>query len=69
MAEDASGLAAREASGPPAPGARPRESKLASSRPEPYVIYPAAEDGGKALLGGVRPALRTAVATDVLPTM
>eukprot|EP00969_Alexandrium_andersonii_P119875 5300078-Alexandrium_andersonii.AAC.1 len=33
MAEDASGPAAREASGPPAPGARPRKSKLALLRP------------------------------------
>eukprot|EP00969_Alexandrium_andersonii_P302019 13350566-Alexandrium_andersonii.AAC.1 len=39
MAEDASGPAAHEASGPPAPGARPRESKLASSRPGQYVTY------------------------------
>eukprot|EP00969_Alexandrium_andersonii_P134766 5962110-Alexandrium_andersonii.AAC.1 len=39
MAEDASGPAAREASGPPALGAHPREGKLASSRPGQYVNY------------------------------
>eukprot|EP00969_Alexandrium_andersonii_P303566 13419997-Alexandrium_andersonii.AAC.1 len=33
MAEDASSPAAREACGPPAPGAHPREGKLASTRP------------------------------------
>eukprot|EP00969_Alexandrium_andersonii_P273289 12078653-Alexandrium_andersonii.AAC.1 len=67
MAEDARGLAAREAPDPPAPGARPKGSKLASSRPEPYVSYTAAEDGRQARLERVRPAFPTAVATDVLP--
>eukprot|EP00969_Alexandrium_andersonii_P340605 15055142-Alexandrium_andersonii.AAC.1 len=35
-AEDASGPAAREASGPPAPGAHPREGKLACAKPGQY---------------------------------
>eukprot|EP00969_Alexandrium_andersonii_P277226 12254220-Alexandrium_andersonii.AAC.1 len=39
MAEDASGPAAREASGPPTPGAHPREGKFASTRPGQYVTY------------------------------
>eukprot|EP00969_Alexandrium_andersonii_P021415 936591-Alexandrium_andersonii.AAC.1 len=39
MAEDASGPAAREASGPLAPGAHPREGKLALARPGRYATY------------------------------
>eukprot|EP00969_Alexandrium_andersonii_P216256 9551927-Alexandrium_andersonii.AAC.1 len=39
MAEDADSPAAREASGPPAPGAHPREGKLALTRPGQYVAY------------------------------
>eukprot|EP00969_Alexandrium_andersonii_P019782 863052-Alexandrium_andersonii.AAC.1 len=39
MAEDASGPAARETSGPLAPGAHPTEGKLASARPGQYVTY------------------------------
>eukprot|EP00969_Alexandrium_andersonii_P147342 6515437-Alexandrium_andersonii.AAC.1 len=39
MAEDASNPAAREASDRPAPGAHPREGKLALARPGQYVTY------------------------------
>eukprot|EP00969_Alexandrium_andersonii_P372901 15482802-Alexandrium_andersonii.AAC.1 len=39
MAEDAGSPAARDACGPPAPGAHPKEGKLASTRPGQYVTY------------------------------
>eukprot|EP00969_Alexandrium_andersonii_P262571 11607767-Alexandrium_andersonii.AAC.1 len=45
MAEDASSPAAREACGSPAPGAHPKEGKLASTRPGQYVTY--VEDGAR----------------------
>eukprot|EP00969_Alexandrium_andersonii_P060731 2675447-Alexandrium_andersonii.AAC.1 len=67
MAKDASSPAAREACGPPAPGAHPRGSEVVSSRPAPYEIYAAAEDGSQVHLERVRPAFPTAVVTDVLP--
>eukprot|EP00969_Alexandrium_andersonii_P311361 13758378-Alexandrium_andersonii.AAC.1 len=39
MAEDSRSPAARDACGPPAAGANPREGKLSSTRPGQYVTY------------------------------
>eukprot|EP00969_Alexandrium_andersonii_P362396 15459608-Alexandrium_andersonii.AAC.1 len=69
MAEDASCPVAREASGPPAPGARPRGGRLAVfRRPEPHVTYTAAGSEGQAWREWARP-VAPAVAAAALPAI